>query len=69
MNYTLQSFNNKDNEDVIIQHLNSLYAVCCLFYNNPNNLDGEKESLKIAEYFLKLIYLLICHIDVIIFYL
>ena len=50
MNYTLQSFENNDNDDVIVQHLNSLHDICCLFYNNPNNLEGEKESLKIAEW-------------------
>ena len=50
MNYTLQSFENNDSEETILQHLKSLHDVCCLFYNNPNNFDGEKESLKIAEW-------------------
>ncbi len=50
MNYTLQSFKNNEAEESILAHLNSLHDVCCLFYNNPNNLDGEKESLKIAEW-------------------
>lgn len=50
MNYTLQTFENNENENSINRHLASLHDVFCLFYNNPNNYEGEKESLKIAEW-------------------
>ena len=50
MNYTHQAYSNGSDSSDVLKHLYSFHDVCCLVYNNPNVLSGEKYSLKIAEW-------------------